>query len=595
VTGPSDNQAGADPGASWDDALDAIEIVAVDPALAGGVLLRARAGPVLSRWLDALRAHLPPGMPFRRLPAHVRDDRLLGGLDLAVTLKTGRPMLAKGLLAEADGGLIVAASAERMLPETAARLAAVLDSGEVVLERDGLADRTVARVGMVAIDEGTGPDETVVPALADRLALHLDLDAVPLNVASTRNGPRRLEAARDRLHTVAADDRSVEALCAAAMVLGVASLRAPLQALRVARIAAALAGRTGIGEEDLALAGRLVLVPRATRIPAAEDDVKQETAPETPQDRQDDAVDDRGGEGADIPDDIVVEAARAVIPADLLERCRDSRARRRSDGADGRAGWEQKGARRGRPAGMQNAAPHPGARPNVIETLRAAAPWQRLRRATAGSGTNGQRVRVSKQDFRFARLKHRSETVTIFAVDASGSAAAQRLAEAKGAVELLLADCYVRRDQVAVLAFRRQGAEILLPPTRSLTRAKRALAGLPGGGGTPLAAGREAAAALAEAERRRGRAPVVVVLTDGRANIARDGSVDRGQAAADAVSAGAVLKALDVPSLLIDTAPRPDRRASRVADSMGATYLPLPFADAAAVSGAVRAVGDARP
>jgi magnesium chelatase subunit D len=93
-----------------------------------------------------------------------------------------------------------------------------------------------------------------------------------------------------------------------------------------------------------------------------------------------------------------------------------------------------------------------------------------------------------------SRFKQRRETTTIFVVDASGSAALHRLAEAKGAVELLLADCYVRRDRVAMLAFRGKGAELMLPPTRSLVRAKRSLAGLPGGGGTPLAAGMDAAA-----------------------------------------------------------------------------------------------------
>jgi magnesium chelatase subunit D len=221
---------------------------------------------------------------------------------------------------------------------------------------------------------------------------------------------------------------------------------------------------------------------------------------------------------------------------------------------------------------------------NVVETLRAAAPWQRLR-----SRASGARVAVRRDDFRVTRFKHRDRTTTIFVVDASGSAALHRLAEAKGAVELLLADCYVRRDQVALVAFRGGGADLLLPPTRSLVRAKRGLAGLPGGGGTPLAAGLDAAAALAEATRRRGETPIVVLLTDGRANIARDGAAGRARAEADALAAARALRAAGFTTLLVDTSPRPQPEAARLAAELGARYLPLPYADAPAVSRAVLA------
>jgi magnesium chelatase subunit D len=158
-------------------------------------------------------------------------------------------------------------------------------------------------------------------------------------------------------------------------------------------------------------------------------------------------------------------------------------------------------------------------------------------------------------------------------------------------VELLLADCYVRRDSVAVIAFRGRGAELLLPPTRSLVRAKRSLAMLPGGGGTPLASGLDAAAALAHSVARRGGTPVVVLLTDGRANIARDGAADRARAGADALASARLLRQTGHAALLIDTSPQAQPRARELADGMGATYLPLPYAGAAAVSAAVQASG----
>jgi magnesium chelatase subunit D len=178
----------------------------------------------------------------------------------------------------------------------------------------------------------------------------------------------------------------------------------------------------------------------------------------------------------------------------------------------------------------------------------------------------------------------------VFAVDASGSSALHRLAEAKGAVELLLEDCYVRRDQVALIGFRGRAAEVLLPPTGSLLRARRCLAGLPGGGATPLAAGIDAAGALAAAESGKGRTPVVALLTDGRANVTLDGCTGRREGEAEAMASGHRLRIAGHAVVLVDTSPRPNPFARSLADAMDARYLPLPYADAASLSRAIRAV-----
>ena len=187
------------------------------------------------------------------------------------------------------------------------------------------------------------------------------------------------------------------------------------------------------------------------------------------------------------------------------------------------------------------------------------------------------------------RFRRRNETTAIFAVDASGSAALNRLAEAKGAVELLLAEAYVRRDRVALIGFRGTTAEVLLPPTQALARAKRGLAGLPGGGTTPLASGIDAAAALALSERRAGRAALVILLTDGRGNIARDGGQGHARATTDALDAARQLRAAGTPIILLDTAPRPQAAARALAEAAGAVYLPMPMADAARMSRAASA------
>jgi magnesium chelatase subunit D len=297
-------------------------------------------------------------------------------------------------------------------------------------------------------------------------------------------------------------------------------------------------------------------------------------------------------------EDQILEAAQAAIPAGLLALLRAGDVLTSRQRAAGRAGARQQGSARGRPAGARRGEPRAGARLNVIETLRAAVPWQKLRQferaqalAPSASPAAVRSIEVRQQDFHVSRTTQRTETTIIFVVDASGSSAMNRLAEAKGAVELLLADCYVRRDRVAVMAFRGRGAELMLPPTRSLVRAKRSLAGMPGGGGTPLAHALDAAAALADGIARRGESPLLVLLTDGRANIARDGSPGRAQAEQDALAAARQLR-LRVAAcavLLVDTSPQPQPQAQRLASAMQARYLALPYAGAAVLNQAVRA------
>jgi magnesium chelatase subunit D len=554
----------------------AAALFAVDPAGLGGVAVRAGAGPARDAWLAMLREILPAGAPWRRVPPGIADERLLGGLDLAATLRAGRPVAARGLLAEADGGTVVIPMAERLPAGTAARLAAVLDQGAVTLERDGLARRFPVVLGLVLLDEGIAADERPAAGLLDRLAFRLELDGgrgveSPVTRAA-------VAAARRRLAGVGAAPGVLEALGATAAALGVASPRALLMALRAARAAAALDGRAVAGEDDAVLAGRLVLAPRATQVPAPEQpelDAPPEEAPE------DEAPPDAGGAGEDGA------AALAAIPAGLLAQLAAGGALR---GPMGRAGAVAASVRRGRPIGVRRGMPAAGARLNLIETLRAAAPWQRLRRAETGVA----RIQVRRDDFRITRFQQRTESAAIFVVDASGSSALNRLAEAKGAVELLLADCYVRRDQVALVAFRGAAATLLLPPTSSLVRAKRELAGLVGGGGTPLAAALDQAALLADAVRRRGQTPFVVLLTDGRANVARDGSPGRARAMDDALAAARAFRGMAVAALLIDTGPKPQPQAAAVAAAMGGRYLAMPYADAAALSRAVRAAEPAR-
>ncbi|RYX95689.1 MAG: magnesium chelatase subunit D [Bradyrhizobiaceae bacterium] len=572
----------------WSDALTAIRLFAVDPIGTGGILLRSRAGPVRDRWLSMLRETLGSTLALKHLPLHIADSRLLGGLDLNATLLAGRPVAERGLLAEADGGVLLLAMAERLSPATTAHVTAAMDTHEIRVERDGLSLRLPTRFGVVALDEGLD-DEFAPPALRDRLAFHIDINDISLGIADLfALDDDTLGAARQRLASLPVATAQVDALCTAAAALGIVSLRTPLQALRVAYASAALAGHDTVEQDDVALAARLVLAPRALVFPDLEEPSEQAEPP--PEGETNTVDDDPPGEIDRALDDVTLAAVQAAIPPDVLAALRAGAMARSRSRSAGKAGALQKSGDRGRPVGVTRGTLAAGARLNVIETLRAAAPWQALRRRDmAADGTSRPLIHIRKDDFRLSRFKQRSQTTTIFVVDASGSAALHRLAEAKGAVELLLADCYVRRDQVALIAFRGVGAELLLPPTRSLARAKRSLAGLPGGGGTPLAAGLDAAYALADLIKRKGQTPTVILLTDGRPNIARDGAPGRPRAEQDAVSAARQLRAAGMSSVLVDTSPRPGPQAAQFAKEMGARYLPLPHADAAVLSKAVLA------
>ena len=592
------------------DAATVAALFAVDPAGLGGVAVRAPACAERDDWLTLLRQLLPAKAPIRRVPLHTSDTALLGGLDLGATLQAGRPVALEGLLAQADGGVLLLAMAERMSAGAAARYGSALDTGAVALQRDGLDSLVHSRVGVVALDEGASEDEHIPASLDERLAFRLLLGGQSVDVQGPQWSPDEVQAARQRLAQVRLPDEANQALCAAAMALGIDSLRPCLFAARAARAAAALAGCETVEEEHIAVAARLVLAPRATRL-ADETQAQQPSQPDppvesppqegseqpsspsgqNPETRGPDSPQDQESESPRPEDlaELVLQAAQAAIPSGLLERLKAGALQRASAPMSGGAGAQLKNALRGRPVGARKGEPRAGQRINVLETLRAAAPWQRLRR-NALAPDKVPRIVVRKEDFHVTRFRQLGQTTTVFVVDASGSAALNRLAEAKGAVEMLLADCYVRRDSVAVLAFRGTRAEILLPPTRSLVRAKRSLAGLPGGGGTPLAAGIDAAAALAAQIRRKGETPIIVLLTDGKANIGRDGRPGRGPAGAEALSAAAQLRVANISTLLVDTSPQPQAGARALAQTMGAHYLALPYAAAQVLQQAVRAV-----
>ena len=578
--------AASSPVAPMDDAALALRAFALCPSAFGGLWLR---GPGPAR--DAMIERLGSAIRLKRMPAHIDGERLRGGIDLAASLAAGRSVERSGFLQEARGAVVIAPLAERITPALAGSVAQALDQGD-----------RAERFGIVLLDDGAEADEVPPISLTERVAFACDLSgAHPAGVADWVL-PEPLASLAD---LPACSGEALNALAAVSLALGVDSGRALRFAALAAGASAWLDGRASVNDADLAAASRLVLAPRATRMPPPpsepppEDDAPpppppeeegtdgDDGEPEPPSDSDQDSAEDNDRVDDKTPDpDQLIEAAAAAIPPGLLEQLAAGRTRR---GTGSGGGARHHSPLRGRPLAARQGLPSGGARLALIDTLRAAVPWQALRRKEGGNADRPG-LRILKDDVRVRRFEARSASVTVFAVDASGSAAFSRLAEAKGAVELLLAQAYVKRTEVALVAFRGDQAQLLLPPTRSLTRARRALTELPGGGGTPLAAGLSMVCTLGTGLLGRGYTPLLVILTDGRGNIALDGSTNRAAATEDAMKAARAIAAARLVGVVIDISPRPRPEAAAIASAMQARYLPLPQASAATLSKVIGAL-----
>ena len=569
---------------AWDQAQRALLCLQVDPVGLGGVWLKAGFGPVRQTWLTQLQQL---GINLQRMPHHIDHERMLGGIDLSVTLAQGRVVEQRGLLAQADGGLVLLPMAEKLSPSTLAMLLQAQDQGQV----QGLSLNSLhpSRFGVVALDESLDDEPGVPLKLKERLALWLDVQAVDWRESEAQLAPlpaHERQHVRSLLRQVQATTAQQQALCEVALALGVDNLRACLLAQRLACVNAALHERSQLDDEDLQFAVQMVLSPRATRMPAnanAEQPPEPPAPePEAPDNDTQNEPDQATSSEPEALEDLLLAAAIASLPPKLLDQLLLGGAKTKPQSSSGSSGQAQLSKQRGRPLSPRPGKPGAGARLHLLATLRAAAPKQKLRSQNAG-----QRIAIRTEDFHVQRFAHKAASCIIVAMDASGSAALARLAEAKGAVDLLLQQSYARRDSVCVIAFRGSQVQTLLPATRSLVRAKKALAGLPGGGGTPIALALKHASEQALALQRAGMTPLLVMLSDGKANVTLEGLGGRTQAQEDAMKWAQQWARLGFASLWIDTAVQPTGHAQELSQAMQARYLPMPYVASQRVADAI--------
>jgi magnesium chelatase subunit D len=574
-----------------DDAKLALLLCAIDPSI-GGVLLRGQKGSAKTTVARALAALLPGESRFIELPLGATEDRVVGSVDLTEMLTAGTQRVRAGLLSDAHGGVLYVDEVNLLADHLVDVLLDVASSGVNRIERDGIAHSHPARFVLVG---SMNPEEgDLRPQLLDRFGLSVTVtasvdpneraDAVRRRLTHDSHGTSAADMTadqqlRERLavtHPAEVPDDVVVAASTLAVAVGAEGLRADIV---LCRAAAALAGWDGRGVAttgDLRAVAHLVLAHRRHRGPfdaptMSNDEINDalnetlnDDPPDEPTDRTDDTPEPEFG------DPTAQRPAGAALAPPML-----STSAHRSSPASGRR--SPMVGLRGRITGAEPVG-------TVVTDLAVTATAVAVATRRSEIGT----TLLHADDIRQARRETKAGNLLIFVVDASGSmGATDRIEAAKGAVLGLLTDAYQRRDRVALISMRGERAEVVLQPTASGEIARTRLVDLPIGGTTPLADGLTVALKMATAPGNDpGRAPLLIMLTDGRATHAADG-LDPLEAART-VASEVARRAVDAVVIDAETGTPRLGLAAELADAMGATYLHIDHLGAARIEDVVR-------
>ncbi|MDA9718923.1 VWA domain-containing protein [Betaproteobacteria bacterium] len=597
-----------------------LKIFSVCPHKLSGIRIELPHFEYRQALVSSLKSILPNELNILSIPAGIASEHLTGGLDFLGSLREGVKVYREGLLSRnKKNGQVFLLSLTRDIDRAVSNLlCADLDK---TLEKTN--ENNCDFNSLIVFEElpfnREGENQNVPHAINERLALtilgtELTEDYNLDNLAMSEEEIHNVDNARKIFSDVTLSEDQLSMLVAISSELAVEGFRQVFFAITVSKVIAALQGRTQVGDEDIKLAASLVFLSKAKSIPSHEDENQLSIEDEdndapteknlTEESNQIDSsdssiIDSQDGEGQSIENERVEDnpanldssIQNTTLSKEFLQSILASELSKRLKGSSsfGRGQTFIRNTSSGKNYSSMRWQPGLPHKIKIVDSIQAALPYQ-VERQTYKNFDENMLLRILPEDLRVSKKRNRVRNTTIFLVDASGSSASKRLGEAKGAVELLLAECYIRRDEVALISFRGKRSDLLLEPTRSLVRAKKCLRGLKGGGGTPMAAALEHAFNLCWSELSHGKIPVLVILSDGGANVTKSGIGGRGKAFEESLKSAELFNSQTIKSIFIDIADNPVPQTRFLANKIGSTYLPLPRASSKKILDAVTTI-----